>query len=59
MPEGAALINGKIACTVCKWVGVEGVIYKLTAPEAASCSGRINIDPELPVTAAEAPVVSR
>lgn len=42
-----------------KWFGVEGVTYKLTAPEAVSCSEWINIDPELPLTAAEAPVVSR
>lgn len=43
-PEGAALSNGKGACTVYEWVGVEGVIYKLTAPKAESCSEGINKD---------------
>lgn len=59
MPEGAAFSNGKIACTGYKWLGIKGVIYKLTVLEATSCSKWINIDLELPVTAAEAPVVCR
>jgi len=42
---------------VYKWLGIKGVIYKLTALGATGCSEWINTDPELPVTAAEAPVV--
>lgn len=59
VPEGATLSDGKVSCPVYKWLGVEGVIYKLTAPEAVSCSEWINIDPELPLIAAEASVASR
>lgn len=59
MPEGAAFSNGMVAGTVYKWVGIKGIIYKVTILEATSCSECINIDLELPVIAAEAPIVRR
>lgn len=57
MPEGAAFSNGKIACAVYNCLRIRGVIYELTVLEAPCCSEWINIDPELPVTAAEPHVV--
>lgn len=57
VPEGAAFGNGKVAWTVYKRLGIKGVIYKLTVLEATSCSEWVNIDLELPATAAVAPVV--